>query len=134
MWAEKPDHRNSMRKKAGIHWLDEPVDHDYAAAEEYLQLLVEPKKAAQIVRRLRRASMAQFAAKDILRASGTSILYIEAFDWSKHQKKLNSGELLAPILLVRQGNGAPLIIADGFHRLCALFSADEDIKVPCKIA
>lgn len=123
-----------MRRKAAIRWLDEPVDRDYAAAEEYLQLLFEPKKAAQIVRRLRRAGMSQYAAKDILRASGTSILYVEAFDWSRHQKKLNSGDPLAPIILVRQGNGAPLIIADGFHRLCALFSADEGIKVPCKIA
>ncbi len=78
--------------------------------------------------------MAEYAAKDILRASGTSILYIEAFDWSKHEKSLSDGKPLAPILLVRQSNNGPLIVADGFHRLCALFSADEEIKVPCKIA
>lgn len=123
-----------MKKKGEIQWLDQPVPHDYEAAEEYLQLLFEPKQARLLSRRLKRAAMAQYAAKDILRASGTSILYIEAFDWSKHQKELTAGKPLAPILLVRQENGGPLIIADGFHRLCALFSADEDIQVPCKIA
>jgi hypothetical protein len=123
-----------VKQKAEIQWLDQPVPHDYEAAEQYLQLLFEPKQARLLSRRLKRAPMAQYAAKDILRASGTSILYIEAFDWSKHQKELTAGKPLAPILLVRQENGGSLIIADGFHRLCALFSADEEIKVPCKIA
>jgi hypothetical protein len=35
---------------------------------------------------------------------------------------------------VRQNDGSGLIIADGFHRMCALFAEDEQIKVPCKIA
>jgi hypothetical protein len=37
-------------------------------------------------------------------------------------------------LLVRQENGGSLIIAHGFHRLCPLFSPDEEIEVPCKTA
>ena len=123
-----------MRKKAEIRWLEEPVEHDYDAARQYLQLLYEPKKAKSLAGKLKRAPMAEFAAKDILRASGTSILYIQAFDWSQHQKKLHDGTALAPILLIRQENGGQLIIADGFHRLCALFTTDEEIKVPCKIA
>ncbi len=123
-----------MKKKTGVTWLDEPVAHDYEAAEKYLQLLYEPKKARLLARRLKRAPMAEYYAKDILRASGTSILYLQAFDWRKHQKKLNDGTPLAPILIVRQDDGGPLIIADGFHRLCALFAADEELSVPCKIA
>lgn len=123
-----------MIKKLEIQWLAKPIAHDYDAAEQYLQLMYEPKKARILSGRLKRAPMAEYAAKDILRASGTSIMYIEAFDWSKHEKSLNDGKPLAPILLVRQDNGGPLIIADGFHRLCALFSANEEIKVPCKIA
>lgn len=123
-----------MRKKAGIKWLDAPVEQDYEAAQHYLELLYAPKKAKALAGRLRRAPMAEFAAKDILRASGTSVLYIEAFDWSRHQKKLQDGTALAPILLVRQEDGGQLVIADGFHRLCALFAADEEIKVPCKIS
>lgn len=123
-----------MKKKTGIQWLEEPIAHDYEAAEQYLQLLFDPEKARDLSDKLRQAPMAEYAAKDILRASGTSILYIEAFDWSKHEKSLSDGKPLAPILLVRQSNGGPLIVADGFHRMCALFSADEEIKVPCKIA
>ena len=123
-----------MKKKTEIQWLEEPIAHDYEAAEQYLQLLFDPEKARDLSDKLRQAPMAEYAAKDILRASGTSILYIEAFDWSKHEKSLSDGKPLAPILLVRQSNGGPLIVADGFHRLCALFSANEEIKVPCKIA
>jgi len=123
-----------MGKKTVVQWLDEPIAHDYEAAEQYLQLLYAPDTARCLSDQLRQAPMVEYAAKDILRASGTSILYIEAFDWSKHEKSLSDGKPLAPILLVRQNNSGPLIIADGFHRLCALFSADEEIKVPCKIA
>lgn len=123
-----------MVKKPAIQWLEEPIAHDYEAAEQYLQLIFDPKQARLLSDRLRHAPMAEYAAKDILRASGTSILYIEAFDWSKHEKSLSDGKPLAPILLVRQDNGGALIIADGFHRLCALFSANEEIEVPCKIA
>lgn len=123
-----------MKNNLALQWLEKPVPHDYAAAEQYLQMLYEPKKARILSNRLKRAPITEYAAKDILRASGTSILYIEAFDWSKHEKSLSDGKPLAPILLVRQDNGGPLIIADGFHRLCALFNANEEIKVPCKIA
>lgn len=130
----QPVRKLSVKKQAEIQWLKEPIDHDYEAAGQYLQLLYAPKEAAELVAKLKKAPMTEFAAKDILRASGTSILYIEAFDWSKHEKKLSDGTKLAPILLVRKGEGEQLIIADGFHRLCALFSADEEIKVPCKIA
>jgi len=27
-----------------------------------------------------------------------------------------------------------VIIADGYHRLCAIYSYDEDAVIPCKIA
>ena len=30
--------------------------------------------------------------------------------------------------------GAHLIVADGFHRLCAVMHTDQDGKVACKIA
>jgi hypothetical protein len=28
---------------------------------------------------------------------------------------------------------AKVIIADGYHRLCAVYSVDEDAMIPCKI-
>ena len=62
-----------------------------------------------------------------------AISEVQAFDWSKQQKEIAQGKPLSPILLVRQDNGGHLIIADGFHRMCALFAHDQEIKVPCKI-
>jgi hypothetical protein len=121
------------KKKTDIQWLDEPAAKDYDAAQKYLELLCEPKKARSLVKKLKRADMSAYAAKDILRASGTSLSDIQAFDWAKQQSEIRSGEPLSPILLVRREDGSRLIVADGFHRMCAVFSTDEHVVVPCKI-
>ena len=41
------------------------------------------------------------------------------------------GKALSPILLVRQSG--KVVIADGYHRLCAVYGFDEDAPIPCKI-
>lgn len=122
-----------MKKNIEVKWRKEPAASDYDGAEKFLQLLFEPKKAKLLVSKLKRAKISEYAAKDILRASGASMPEIEAFDWSKQQKEIRQGESLSPILLVRRENGAQLIVADGFHRMCAVFVADEKISVTCKI-
>jgi hypothetical protein len=122
-----------MKKPVEVKWLDKPVDKDYLAAETFLQLLYEPKKANKWAAALKDAEMAKFAAKDLLRASATPISEVQAFDWVKQHQAIAEGKPLAPILLVRQDNGGRLIIADGFHRLCAVFCADQEALVPCKI-
>ena len=48
-------------------------------------------------------------------------------------KKLLAGQKLSPLLLVRDTKNARVIIADGYHRMCAVYSCDEDTVVPCKI-
>jgi hypothetical protein len=121
------------KKRDEVKWNEEPADKDYEAAENFLQLLYEPKKARRLTKKLQEAGMSAYAAKDILRASGTSLPEIQAFDWSKQQKEIGKGEPLSPILLVRQDGGERLIVADGFHRMCAVFIADEHVIVPCKI-
>ena len=40
---------------------------------------------------------------------------------------------LSPLLLVRDADAGRLIIADGYHRLCAVYSIHEDALIPCKI-
>ena len=40
---------------------------------------------------------------------------------------------LSPLLLIRNPNQGPVVIADGYHRLCAIYSFDEDAVIPCKI-
>jgi hypothetical protein len=122
-----------MNPVSDISWLPEPIEHDYGAAENFLQLFYKPKVCRAIVKKLKRAKMSTFSAKDILRASDASLAEIKLFDWSGQMQQINEGKALAPILLVRQDNGARLLVADGFHRMCALFVQDEQISVPCKI-
>jgi hypothetical protein len=117
-----------------INWLSSPADSDYVAAERYLSLLFKPRKCRKLLRKLRAAPMSEYPAKDILRASRTPMSEVAAFDWRRQQQEIRDGKALSPILIVRRNDGSDLIIADGFHRMCALFSEDEQIKVPCKIA
>jgi len=49
-------------------------------------------------------------------------------------KKIKRGEPLSPILLVRDTANGKVVIADGYHRLCALYTFDEDALVRCKIS
>jgi len=116
-----------------IRWLDEPEEHDYPAAQSYLSLVFEAPAAAKYVQLLRRASPAQFKAKDIFRASGLSLLGVSNSHVEKDRKKIRDGRKISPLLLVRDKAAARVIIADGYHRLCAVYSVDEDALIPCKI-
>jgi hypothetical protein len=122
-----------MVKRDTIKWRSQPEDHDYPAAESYLRLLYADRSAAASVRRLRRAPITRFKAKDIFRASGLSLLGVSNSHVSKDQAGIRAGHALSPLLLVRTGNHSKVIIADGYHRLCAVYSFDEDAIVPCKI-
>ncbi len=123
-----------MSKKTEIKWLSEPEESNYPAALSYLSLLYDHEKAAAQVNQLKRASMSKFKAKDIFRASGLSLLGVSNFHLQKDQKKIQAETALSPLLLVRDSAMGKVIIADGYHRLCAVYSYDEDALVPCKIA
>lgn len=117
-----------MTKK--IEWLDEPEQHDYHAALSYLSLHYPIKASGDLVHRLRSAGMSEFKAKDILRASGLHLLPETNSHIERNLEKIEDGKKLSPILLVR---GDRLVVADGFHRLCAVYMHDEDAMIPCKI-
>jgi len=85
------------------------------------------------VQKLRRAPLSSFKAKDIFRASGLSLLGISNNHVEKDRKKIKDGKKLSPLLLVRDKLRGKVVIADGYHRLCAVYSFDEDAEVPCKI-
>jgi len=114
-----------------IGWLPEPEDHNYPAAQSYLELLLPPDHASATTQKLRSAAVTQFKAKDVFRASGLSLLGVSNSHVEKDRQKIASGKKLSPILLVR-GEGR-VIIADGYHRMCAVYSEDEDAMIPCKI-
>lgn len=117
-----------------IKWLSKPQDHDYFAAVSYLSLTFEPQEAKDIASTLESADMAEFAAKDIFRASGLSLLGVKNSHVEKDRTKITRDEKLSPLLLYRDKANAKLIIADGYHRLCAVYTFDEDAVIPCKIA
>lgn len=117
-----------------IHWLNAPEPHNYPAALSYLSLLYPEREASRLVRRLRGARVSEFKAKDIFRASGLSLLGISNSHVAKDQRKIRKGKSLSPLLLVRDPAHGKVVVADGYHRLCAVYSFDEDALVPCKIA
>ena len=122
-----------MVNKIQITWLNKPEEQDYAAAMSYLGLLYDKKTTTIMVNKLKRASMTAFKSKDIFRASDLPLLSMANSHVSKNKKKILSGEKLSPILLVRDSQNRKVIIADGYHRLCAVYTFDEDAAIPCKI-
>lgn len=122
-----------MAKPRDIRWLPEPEDHDYPAALSYLCLLYEEKISADYVGKLRHAPIDEFKAKDIFRASGLSLLGISNTHVDKNQQKIDSQHPLSPLLLVRDSPHGKVIVADGYHRLCAVYAYNEDAVIPCKI-
>jgi hypothetical protein len=116
-----------------IRWLPEPEEHNYPAADSYLRLLYPNKQAAELVRELERAPITEFKSKDVFRASGLSLLGVSNSHVQKDIKKIAAGKKLSPILLVRDAKSSRVIIGDGYHRLCAVYTFDEDAVIPCKI-
>ncbi len=116
-----------------IAWLPEPVPQDYVAAGSYLELLHPAAKTRKVVEALKRAPMNQFKAKDIFRASRLSLLGVSNSHVENDREKIKGGQKLSPLLLVRNEVLGIVVIADGYHRLCAIYGFDEDAVIPCKI-
>jgi disulfide oxidoreductase YuzD len=116
-----------------VKWLSDVEDHDYPAAQSYLGLLYSNARVAEIIKGLRSAPMVQFKSKDIFRASGLSLLGVSNSHVEKDRKRIRDGDGLAPLLLVRDEKNGRVVIADGYHRLCAVYEFDEDVLIHCKI-
>ena len=78
-----------MDNNKNVKWLPEPASKDYDAAQTFLELLYKAKKARRWAKDLKRADVTEYVAKDILRASGTPIAEIQAFDWAVSRVKCN---------------------------------------------
>jgi hypothetical protein len=116
-----------------IKWLPDVEAHDYGAAQSYLGLIYSAAQVHKMVAKLRRASVVQFKAKDIFRASQLSLLGVGNSHVEKDRVKIEKGQGLAPLLLIRDAPHGKVVIADGYHRLCAVYSFDEDAWIRCKI-
>jgi hypothetical protein len=116
-------------------WKERPEVHDYPAALDYLTLLMEEKAAKELVSQLRKAPTVRKKAKDLLRASRLPLLPRDNFHVAGDLKKIKKGKALSPVLLVR-GNASldlPVVVADGYHRICASWYRDENIPIACRI-
>ncbi len=122
-----------MGKNTKVKWFNEPQKHDYPAAEKYLSLTFELSAAKKIAGQLEQAEMSEYAAKDIFRASGLTLLGISNSHVEKDRSQIILNEKLSPLLLYRDKIAGKLVIADGYHRLCAVYTFDEDAMIPCKI-
>ena len=116
-----------------VKWLPKPEDHDYQAAEDYLSLIMSPDEAAACRQKLASAhdDITHRKAKDILRASQLALLDEKNKHVASDLAKASSGKALSPILLLRGAGGHPLIVADGYHRVCASYWVNEDTDIPC---
>jgi hypothetical protein len=122
-----------MDSLQAIKWLSAPEEKDFPAAASYLSLVFEPDRVDDLITRIRSTPLTNFKAKDIFRASGLPLLDAGNYHVAKDREKVREGKGLSPILLVRDTVHGKVIIADGYHRLCAAYSFSEDEPIPCLI-
>jgi hypothetical protein len=121
--------------KARLKWRKEPDDGEYAAAATYLSLMLVAGEVKGVVARLRRATTTHHKPKDLERAGGEKLLPADDPQVKAEIKKSGKGKGLAPVLLVRGrlGVGRELVIADGYHRICAGYHVDPEAEIPCRL-
>jgi hypothetical protein len=124
-----------MSKKQRLNWRPHPVAADLNAAARFLSLINTPAQIKSLVGALRRTKAVEHAAKDLLRASGLTLLPRDEPQVEADLKKVRKGKSLSPVLLVAGDMtlGIPLTVADGYHRICAVCYFDEDAPVSCRL-
>jgi hypothetical protein len=123
------------KRRRREHWKNEPEEHEYPAAAAYLSLLYPESVSESIVAELRGAATTRRKAKDLLRAGRLPLLPADDAHVAEDLAEVARGERLSPVLLVRgdAARGLPLLVADGYHRICASYHLDEDADIPCCI-
>ncbi len=112
-------------------WLKDPTEHDFPAAQDFLELLFSIDESKMYVDKLRHAITIIKKSKDILRASSLPILPRDNIHVKGDRKKVKEGGKLSPVLLVKKND--KLYIADGYHRVCATYYLSEDLEIPCRL-
>ena len=120
--------------KDAIAWKKQPAQKDFASASSFLSLIYPKARTVSLVRALRNAGTVRHIAKDLLRASNLPLLPPEEAHVAEDLKRIRKGKALSPVLLVRgdMSKGIPLIVADGYHRICASCHYDEDAPISCR--
>ena len=117
--------------KSPIAWLKDVAEHDYEAAYNYLSLKLDDKRAGEAVDRMKKATLTERRANDILRATGLPALPLTDPGVKRDLLKLLSGDKLSPVLVFDQKPVAD--IADGYHRVSLAYNIDPFMSVPLRL-
>ena len=112
-------------------WLKDPQEHDFPAAGDFLELLFSIDESNMYVDKLKKAITIVKKSKDILRASNLPLLPKDNIHVKEDRKQVKAGKKLSPVLLVKKND--KLYIADGYHRVCAVYYLSEDLEIPCRL-
>jgi hypothetical protein len=123
-------------KAPKLKWAASPAEHDYPSAAAFLRLVTVQNHVEALTASLAQAPTITQHAKDILRAARLPLLPADDPEVSKDLARVRDGIALSPVLLVRGdlSAGVPLLIADGYHRVCASYHLNEDTDIPCRLA
>ena len=110
--------------KQKLVWKKKPEAQDYKGALSFLLLIYPDAKAHRLLQLFRKAKTVEHAAKDLLRAGNLPLLSREDPHVEADLMRIRKGKDLPPVLLVRgdMGQGVPLVVADGYHRIDLSFS------------
>jgi hypothetical protein len=121
--------------KHKLVWKKKPEAEDYEGALSFLLLIYPELTARGLLRSFRKAKTVEHAAKDLLRAAGLPLLAREDTHVEEDLARIHKGKDLPPVLLVRgdMTQAVPLVVADGYHRICAIWYYDESAPIPCRL-
>lgn len=122
-----------MENEIKIKWFPQPEPHNYPAANSYLSLIYNHDHVQTLVEKLKKAKVVEYKAKDVFRASQLSLLGVSNLHVKKNLKKMKNGRKMSPILLVKNPELSKVVVADGYHRMCAVYQLHEDALLRCKI-
>jgi hypothetical protein len=121
--------------KPKLAWKKKPEAEDYQGALQFLLLIYPERTARRLLRAFTRAKSVEHIAKDLLRASNLPLLPRKEAHVESDLSRIRKGKELAPVLLIRgdMAKNVPLVVADGYHRICAICYYDEDAPIACRV-
>ena len=124
----------AKQQTPSITWQDDANPDDYEAAGHYLALVDNQKNIDKTLADLKAGTIVEYKATDLLRAAQLIVPKADDRPTREQIKKIKHGEPVSPVLLVRVPALRKVIVADGFHRICAAYRIDPDVMLHCKLA
>ena len=124
----------AKQQTPSITWQDDANPDDYEAAGHYLALVDNQKNIDKTLADLKAGTIVEYKATDLLRAAQLIVPKADDRPTREQIKKIKHGEPVSPVLLVRVPVLRKVIVADGFHRICAAYRIDPDVMLHCKLA